>query len=173
MHDGRVEALGEGVGKGSEFRVSLPRATAHAAAAAAGSAPQRRVRRRRVLVVDDNIDNGESLRDVLRIEGHEVVVARDGPAALAALDHFAADVVLLDVGLPRMDGYMVAHAIRARFGVKPRPRLIALTGYARDEDKQSAMRSGFDEHLTKPVDPDRLLRVIVDESAAVTAQSAG
>jgi CheY-like chemotaxis protein len=92
-----------------------------------------------------------------------VVVVHDGPAALTMLDDFPADLVLLDVGLPRMDGYMVAHAIRARFAPgKSRPRIVALTGYGREEDRQAALRSGFDEHLTKPLDPDRLLRVVSD-----------
>ncbi|HUQ11826.1 MAG TPA: hybrid sensor histidine kinase/response regulator [Steroidobacteraceae bacterium] len=169
MHGGTVEALSEGVGKGSEFRVSLPRATGYPTPPASASSPQRRARRRRVLVVDDDVDNGESLRDVLRMGGHDVVVSRDGPAALAALDYFAADIVLLDVGLPRMDGFMVAHAIRARYGVKPCPRIIALTGYARAEDRQYAIRSGFDDHLTKPVEPERLLRVVADEGVTVAA----
>jgi signal transduction histidine kinase/ActR/RegA family two-component response regulator len=173
MHGGRIEALSEGVGKGSEFRISLPRATGYPMHTPAANAPQRRVRRRRVVVVDDTVDIGESLRDVLRMEGHDVVVARDGPAALAALDYFAADVVLLDVGLPRMDGFMVAHAIRARYGGKPRPRIIALTGYAQAEDRQSAMRSGFEYHLTKPVEPDRLLRIVADEPVAVAAHDPG
>ncbi|HEX6636345.1 MAG TPA: response regulator, partial [Steroidobacteraceae bacterium] len=116
--------------------------------------------------VDDNADNAESLRDVLRMEGHLVVVAREGTAALTALDHFVPDLVLLDVGLPRMDGYMVAHAIRARFGARPRPRIVALTGYAHSEDRQTALRSGFDDYLTKPVEPERLLRIVADEGVA-------
>ncbi len=169
MHGGRVEARSEGIGKGSEFRVTLPRATGITHPARIGAAPQRQVRRRRVLLVDDNADAGESLRDLLRMDGHDVIVTRDGPAALAALDRFAADIVLLDVGLPRMDGFMVAHAIRARFGVKPRPRIVALTGYGRDEDKQTTLRSGFDDHLTKPVDPDRLLRLVAEEGASAPA----
>lgn len=167
MHGGRVEAHSEGLNRGSEFRISLPRATSTGSAPAA-DIPQRRLRRRRVLVVDDNVDCAESLRDVLRMEGHEVTVARNGTTALAALDQFPADVVLLDVGLPHMDGYMVAHAIRARFGTKPRPRLVALTGYARDEDRQSALRSGFDDYLRKPIEPEKLLRLVSDEIVVVT-----
>jgi len=126
--------------------------------------PARPTVRRRVLVVDDNRDAGESLRELLRLHHHEVEVAHDGPGALALLEAFRADLVLLDIALPRMDGYMVAHAIRARFAHQLlRPRLVALTGYARDEDRHSALRSGFDGHLAKPVEPERLLRMIADE----------
>jgi signal transduction histidine kinase/ActR/RegA family two-component response regulator len=162
MHGGTVEASSEGMGHGSEFRVRLPRVFD---APVLERLRDRKVphggRRRRVLVVDDNRDCAESLRDVLRLDGHDVMMVRDGPAALSVLEDFPADVVLLDVGLPRIDGYMVAHAIRARFAPgRPRPRLIALTGYGREEDRQAALRSGFDEHLTKPVDPEGLLRLI-------------
>jgi signal transduction histidine kinase/ActR/RegA family two-component response regulator len=168
MHGGQVEAASEGVGRGSEFRITLPRATGVTHEKTAAGLPRSRVRKRRVLIVDDNADIADSLRDVLRMEGHEVLVAKEGTAALNALDHFAADLVLLDIGLPRMDGYMVAHAIRARFGVRPRPRIIALSGYARTEDRQSALRSGFDDHLTKPVEPERLLRLVADETTSMT-----
>jgi signal transduction histidine kinase/ActR/RegA family two-component response regulator len=162
MHGGSVHATSAGLGMGSEFEVRLPRAV-EPPVMAHGTRPSvpRRGRRRRVLVVDDDADCAQSLRDVLRLDGHEALSVRDGPAALSMLDDFAAEVVLLDVGLPRMDGYMVAHAIRTRFSPgRPRPRLVALTGYARDEDRQSALRSGFDEHLTKPVDPERLLALV-------------
>jgi signal transduction histidine kinase/ActR/RegA family two-component response regulator len=163
MHGGGVEASSLGLGKGSEFRLRLPRAARPIKDPAASPPPRARVRRRRVLVVDDSNDCAESLRDVLRLDGHTAVVVNDGPAALSMLDEFPADVVLLDVGLPRMDGYMVAHAIRARYAPgKPRPRIVALTGYGREEDRQSALRSGFDEHLTKPVEPERLLQVLTE-----------
>jgi CheY-like chemotaxis protein len=106
------------------------------------------------------------MRALLRTEGHEVEVLQDGAAALARLEEFRADIVLLDIGLPRMDGYMVAHAIRERFALAGRrPRLLALTGYGRDEDRAAALKAGFDAHLAKPVDPRRLLAIIgVDES---------
>jgi signal transduction histidine kinase/ActR/RegA family two-component response regulator len=172
MHGGSVEAVSEGLGKGSEFRVRLPRAAdVPLADAAQKRGPQRRPRRRRVLVVDDNFDCADSLRDVLRLDGHDVAVVHDGPAALTRLEDFAAEVVLLDVGLPRIDGYMVAHAIRARYPIgRARPRLVALTGYGRDEDRQAALRSGFDEHLTKPLDPEKLLRVVAEGSQTQPAR---
>jgi signal transduction histidine kinase/ActR/RegA family two-component response regulator len=170
MHAGVVEAQSAGLGRGSEFLVRLPRGAAPATGKSAGSGrPSHAVRRRRVLVVDDNADCAESLRSVLATDGHEVVVVHDGPAALSGLDGFAADVVLLDVGLPRMDGYMVAHAIRARCGEKRRPRIIALTGHVQQEDRQAALRSGFDDHLGKPLDPERLLRLVSEEIPASTS----
>ncbi|HEX5161730.1 MAG TPA: ATP-binding protein [Steroidobacteraceae bacterium] len=165
MHGGRVEAHSEGLGRGSDFRIYLPRVAAaqELLPGSAGQPPRPGVRRR-VLVVEDNPDAAESLRELLRLHHHEVEVANDGPTALRMLDAFRADVVLLDIGLPRMDGYMVAHAIRARFAhLHLRPRLLALTGYARDEDRHSALRSGFDGHLVKPVEPERLLQMIADE----------
>jgi signal transduction histidine kinase/ActR/RegA family two-component response regulator len=170
MHGGSVEAASEGVGKGSEFRIRLPRTKRPMSMAAIAQKPERRGRRHRVLVVDDNRDCADSLHDVLALEGHDVRVVHDGTAALSMLDQYAADVVLLDVGLPHMDGYMVAHAIRARFGTRPRPRIVALTGYGRVEDKQSALRSGFDNHLTKPVEPEELLRLLCEEVKSTARQ---
>jgi PAS domain S-box-containing protein len=164
MHGGRVEAGSEGLGSGSEFRVYLPQLDPPQVQPneqpRAASAPAKR----RVLVVEDNRDAAEALSQLLVMSGHEVEVVNDGASALEKLEEFPADVVLLDIGLPRMDGYMVAHAIRARFAnLDTRPRLLALTGYARDEDRASALRSGFDGHLIKPVEPEELLRVIMDD----------
>jgi len=164
MHGGTVEARSEGLEKGSEFTVRLPRvAAAPRAATDPDGGDSRPVARRRVLVVEDNRDSAESLRELLRLDSHDVEVAHDGASALSKLDEFRADVVLLDIGLPRMDGFMVAHAIRARFAHKPlRPRLVALTGHGRDEDRRAALGSGFDGHLTKPVEPAHLLRMVAE-----------
>ena len=168
MHGGTVEALSEGLGRGSEFRIRLPRATAYLSGRAMESLPPEfHVRRRRVLVVEDNVDAGESLRDLLLLDDHEVLVVNSGRQALSSLDFFAAEVVLLDVGLPHMDGYMVAHAIRARYPAGgSRPRIVALTGYGGEEDRLAALRSGFDHHLTKPVEPSELLRMVSARPAA-------
>ncbi len=173
MHGGRIEVHSEGLGKGSEFRISLPRIEAVAPAQPAGDDHEvRAVARRRVLVVEDSRDSAESLRELLRLDGHEVEVVHDGASALSKLDEFRADVVLLDIGLPRMDGFMVAHAIRVRFADQPvRPRLVALTGHAREEDRHAALRSGFDGHLSKPVEPARLLRMIAGEDMRHTTFS--
>jgi len=167
MHGGKVVVHSEGLNRGSEFRVRLPRITQFAEVLPhpASGAPQA-VARRRVLVVDDSRDTAESLRELLRIEGHEVETAHDGASALTKLDEFRADIVVLDIGLPRMDGFMVAHAIRVRFANhRQRPRLIALTGHASEEDRGAALRSGFDGHLAKPVEPARLLRMIAGEGS--------
>jgi len=167
MHGGKVEVHSDGLNTGSEFRVRLPRITqlAEVISHPANGVSQVAVRRR-VLVVDDSRDTAESLRELLRIEGHEVETAHDGASALAKLDEFRADVVILDIGLPRMDGFMVAHAIRVRFANhQMRPRLVALTGHAREEDRGAALRSGFDGHLSKPVEPARLLRMLADEGS--------
>ncbi len=168
MHGGTVEVASKGLNQGSEFRVRLPRVDGDSGQQAADSMPaELPVRRRRVLVVEDNADAAESLRDLLHLDDHDVMVVNDGAAALNALDRFRAEVVLLDVGLPRMDGHMVAHAIRARYATgTARPRIIALTGYGTEEDRLATTRSGFDDHLTKPVNPAELLRLISLRNAA-------
>ena len=165
MHGGRVEANSAGLGKGSVFRIQLPRVQAPVEPPAPQLSDERpAVRPRRVLIIEDNADAAESMRAVLRTDGHHVEVVYDGAAGLASLEDFRADFVLLDIGLPRMDGFMVAHAIRERFALAARrPRLLALTGYGREEDRASALKAGFDGHLSKPVDPRRLLQLVADE----------
>jgi CheY-like chemotaxis protein len=173
MQGGSVQASSEGLGKGSEFRIMMPRVAApELRAPADGADPGRPAARRRVLVVEDNRDAAESMRELLRMSGHEVEVAHDGAAALGRLEEFRADVVLLDIGLPRMDGFMVAHAIRARFAAaQQRPRLLALTGHTGEADRHAALRSGFDGHLAKPIEPGYLLRLIADEGQWQVASS--
>ncbi len=175
LHGGSVEAYSAGLHQGSEFRVRLPRR--HQSAIPAPQVPEepRAVKPRRVLVIEDNADAAESLRAVLQTDRHEVEVVHDGAEGLAKLEEFRADVVLLDIGLPRMDGYMVAHAIRERFALHGRrPRLMALTGYGREEDRTAALKAGFDGHLAKPVDPRRLLQVVADDTqASVTSRRGG
>jgi signal transduction histidine kinase/CheY-like chemotaxis protein len=165
MHGGNVRVSSAGLNKGSEFQIRLPRVGARSGSHDdSPQVPVKQVRPRRVLVVEDNLDAAESLRAVLRTEGHDVEVLQDGAAALARLEDFRADIVLLDIGLPRMDGYMVAHAIRERFALSGRqPRLLALTGYGREEDRNAALKAGFDAHLAKPADPRRLLQMMAEE----------
>jgi signal transduction histidine kinase/ActR/RegA family two-component response regulator len=171
MHGGSVEASSAGLGKGSEFRVRLPRVHAGVVPPISPAPDDRpRVRPRRVLVIEDNADAADSMRALLRTDGHEVEVVYDGASGLATLEDFRADIVLLDIGLPRMDGYMVAHAIRERFApAGRRPRLVALTGYGRDEDRHTALKAGFDAHLAKPVDPRRLLQIVAEEVSAASS----
>jgi signal transduction histidine kinase/ActR/RegA family two-component response regulator len=170
MHGGNVTAQSAGLGKGSEFHIRLPRILESPGSEAPASDELKAVRPRRVLVIEDNADAAESLRTLLRTDRHEVEVVNDGAAGLAKLEDFRADVVLLDIGLPRMDGYMVAHAIRERFALAGRrPKLLALTGYGRDDDRHAALKAGFDGHLAKPVDPRLLLQILADEPQASTA----
>jgi PAS domain S-box-containing protein len=163
LHGGSVEAQSEGVGKGSEFIVRLPRAEAPAAAApvapqaaaeAAHAQPAPTVPAR-ILVVDDNQDAAGTLAELLQMLGSEVAVAHDGKSAIDRTMQFKPHVVLLDIGLPDINGYEVARSIRTLADL-PQPRLIALTGWGQEQDKRLAEQAGFDEHWTKPVDPDRL-----------------
>ncbi len=151
-HGGRVEAESGGRGKGATFRIILPETIAeHAPAAIKAARTVGATTSRRVLVVDDNVDAAELLVLMLTATGHVATAVFDGPAALAELDTFAPDVVLLDLGLPVMDGFEVARRIRAgeRGG---QMTLIAITGYGRPNDRDATSKAGFDHHLVKPVD---------------------
>jgi CheY-like chemotaxis protein len=114
---------------------------------------------RRIVVVDDNRDSAESLALLLEMHGHEVQIAFSGPAALELAHTFRPEIVLLDIGLPGMDGREVARALRAAQGDHPL-LLVALTGYGQDEDRRLSREAGFDHHLVKPVDLQELVRVI-------------
>ena len=160
LHGGSVEARSEGLDQGSEFIVRLPRgraqdASRQAAAPAPGQAAAGISGPRRILVVDDNQDAANTLADLLQIMGMEVAVAHDGRSAVSQVAGFAPQVVLLDIGLPDINGYEVARRIRKLEGVA-QPRLVALTGWGQDQDKKLAEAAGFDDHWTKPVDPARL-----------------
>ena len=163
LHGGRIEARSDGLGMGSAFEVRLPLNTqaaepriepsaSHPAQACESASPQPR----RVLVVDDNEDIAASLARLLkRIYRHEVRVAHDGPSALRTADEFEPEIVLLDIGLPGMDGCEVARRLRD----EPRFQailLIALTGWGQESDRQRSEAAGIDHHLVKPVDPDAL-----------------
>jgi len=163
LHGGSIRAESAGLGRGSEFIVSLPLA-ARGPQAAETKEAVREQSARRVLVVDDNRDAAASLRLVLELDGHEVVAAYGAREALQAVERFRPEIVLLDIGLPEMDGYEVARRIRARPDGKL-IRLFALTGWAQEEDKRKAFESGFDEHLTKPVDSGTLRELIAGTAA--------
>ena len=149
LHGGNVDAHSAGVGKGSTFTFSLPAAPGRAAGAR-GARPVSAPGKQRVLVVEDEKDVREMLKFVLESEGHEVSIADSGVEGLARFGSFRPDVVLVDIGLPGMDGYEVARQARSLPGGK-RIRLIAITGYGQDKDRQQARDAGFDSHLTKPV----------------------
>jgi PAS domain S-box-containing protein len=162
LHGGRIAVDSEGPGRGAKFSVFLPLLAASSAAAAPEREPQLPSGGcdRRILVVDDNRDAAESLRMLLELAGCTVSVAFDGREALGAFEHFGPDIVVLDIGMPEMDGYEVARRIRAH----PEGRsvlLVALTGWGQDEDKRRARAAGFDEHLMKPVDPTLLNELIL------------
>jgi len=156
MHGGRIEAHSDGLGKGSEFTVTLP-ALAVAPEEVRPEQPAEPVAQRtaRVLLVEDNPDAADSLALLLEVLGHRVRSVHDGVTALDAARANPPDVMLVDIGLPGMDGYEVARRIRRDPALK-NTVLIALTGYGRDEDKRLAMAAGFDYHLVKPVNPDAL-----------------
>jgi signal transduction histidine kinase/ActR/RegA family two-component response regulator len=158
MHGGAVEAASEGPGRGSTFKISLPQIAALQETSGAAAAVS--WQRKRVLVVDDNVDAATSLVDLLRLDGHEVAGAYSAKEALESVNLFKPDAVLLDIGLPDMDGYQVAHRIR---GIGPSVRIIALTGYGQAEDVQRARDAGFDAHMVKPVDLNALERAICGE----------
>lgn len=155
LHGGVLTAHSEGPGRGSEFVVRLPAAEPPPAALADSTRGADDGMRQRILVVDDNVDAAESLGTMLAYSGHEVKVAHGGEEALTAAREFEPDVMILDLGMPGMDGYAVARAIRAdpRLG---QTRLIALSGYGQPEDRRRTADVGFDEHLVKPVEHDIL-----------------
>ena len=164
MHGGKVEAHSDGMGKGSEFVLRLPLEIGLLAVkpetVAVDVAKQAAVHRR-ILVVDDNRDSAESLAMLLRLHGVEVETAHDGHQALETAERFRPDMVLLDIGMPGMDGYEVARTIRAQpWGTDL--VLIAQTGWGQDEDRRRALEAGFDVHMTKPLDYSRLTKLIAD-----------
>jgi PAS domain S-box-containing protein len=148
MHDGTITAASEGRGRGAEFTVRLPVAPAEAPPPT--PTPRRPERSRRILVVEDNDDARESLRLLLEALGHHVFEAADGPQGLAVAQAHHPDVALIDLGLPKLDGYEVARALRGNPAGKTMT-LIAVTGYGQAEDRQRSKDAGFDAHLVKPV----------------------
>ncbi len=159
LHGGSVEARSAGIGCGAEFAIRLPAAPSlqvdHRAAPREAAQGRRPGRNARVLMVEDNPDSAETLGMILELLGHHVRVVHDGVAALDAARANVPDIVLIDIGLPGMNGYEVAEAMR-RDPQLGRIVLVALTGYGRPEDKARAMAAGFDYHLVKPVDVEAL-----------------
>jgi two-component system CheB/CheR fusion protein len=173
LHGGSIEGFSEGLGRGSEFRVQLPimredrtqngppmqpaenkSPSANPPEPAASESAVRRV-----LVVDDNVDTAESEAELVKLWGHQVAIAQSGPAAIELAIKFQPHIALVDIGLPEMNGYEVARRLRQLPHVS-RALLVAITGYGREEDQKAAREAGFDLHLTKPVDPVRLEKLL-------------
>lgn len=165
MHHGSVVAESEGPGRGSRFTVRLPlhnhgHGDAPSGSETASSPSGERARRRvRVLVVDDNVDAAESLQLLLNSRGHEARIAATGEAAVDCAPVYRPDVVLMDLGLPQMDGITAARLIRAQ-SQEPAPRIIALTGWGQENDRDRTRQAGFDGHLVKPVSWEALLEAL-------------
>jgi len=161
MHGGTVEAQSDGLTRGSEFTVRLPILSDAALPAShtSVSEPPLPTMRRRVLIVDDSEDGAESLAMLLQLGGHETHIAHDGVEAIEAAEKLRPDVVLLDIGLPRLNGYEVCHRLRKEPWAKDLV-LVALTGWGQEEDRHRSREAGFDAHLVKPVDHDALLRLL-------------
>jgi len=159
LHGGTVSAASGGAGQGSTFTVRLPRVARPASPAPPGAVPGGRTGARRVLVVEDNDDARDMLRSMLSLWGHEVEEAQDAEGALVHVTQWRPDMALVDIGLPRRDGYELARDIRSSREGRD-VFLVAVTGYGQPEDHGRAMDAGFDAHLVKPVDPDRLAALI-------------
>jgi CheY-like chemotaxis protein len=169
MHGGTVIARSAGEGHGSEFEVRLPifAEQVQSVEPKAGAALEQ-LRHRRIVVVDDNRDSAESLAMLLNITGNETYTAHDGLEAIAAIDRHRPEVVLLDIGLPKLSGYEVCRRVRAQ----PWGRnivLIALTGWGQDQDIRESRDAGFDGHLVKPVDYAALVDLLSSLAPAVSA----
>jgi PAS domain S-box-containing protein len=160
LHGGEIEARSAGVGYGSEFIVRLPLRNVNVIhqkpVIESSSAPPVS---RRVLIADDNRDAAESLAELLRMDGHDVTVVHNGKEALAAFSTFQPEVALLDIGMPELNGYEVARRVR-QGSLGRAVTLIAVTGWGQDRDKTESLAAGFNHHLTKPIEADRLLEML-------------
>ena len=170
LHHGTIEARSEGAGKGSEFIIKLPVEAARPAAAP--EQPKRPANgrasvARRVLVVDDNVDAAAMLAALIRQLGHEVEIVHDGSAALRAVEGYRPEVILLDIGMPGMNGFEVAQRLR-EVGRVPRLRIVAVTGWGKPEDRQRSREAGFDMHLIKPVELSEIQQALLLNGASST-----
>jgi CheY-like chemotaxis protein len=170
LHGGSVEVTSSGIGHGSEFIIRLPGTLLLADSPPAGPIPKREAARsptrRRVLVADDNRDAADTLALLLEMSGYEVAVAHSGRDAFEKLLRQPPDAAILDIGMPDMSGYEVARRFRQESG-RADVFLLAVTGWGQQDDIARAKEAGFDEHLTKPVDPDRVDQMLREYLAAI------
>ncbi len=161
LHGGTISVASEGLGQGTEFVVRLPVLQDEEPAPSGGAEPSKiaPTGRLRILLVNDSPDATQTLGKILELRGHEVDCVGDGPAAIDRVTASVPDVVILDIGLPGMDGYQVGRRLRERWG-SGRLKMIALTGYGGDEARSRALQAGFDYHLVKPVNFDELYRIL-------------
>jgi len=159
MHDGRVHARSDGPGMGSEFIVCLPRATSAMPRQGGDAEPACASGRRKILVVDDNRDAATSLAMMLKLMGNDTRTAHDGLEALDVAAMYHPDLILLDIGMPRLNGYETAKRIRDQAWGQ-NIRLVALTGWGQDNDRRKSEEVGFDEHMVKPISPESLKKLL-------------
>jgi CheY-like chemotaxis protein len=157
LHDGTIAVRSEGSGKGSEFVVTLPLGTPRPVSVSIP--PVLRGAPCRIVVVDDQEDSREMLRIVLEARRHVVYDAADGERAIQLIEEQKPDIAFIDIGLPVMDGFEVARSVRKRHDLK-RVKLVALSGYGTKRDVEAALSAGFDEHVTKPAEVDKLERIL-------------
>ncbi len=170
MHGGSVTAQSDGPGKGSAFTIRLPAASRPAAPAAAGDSPKKsKGGKCRVLVVDDNLDTAQGMASILNLLGHEVFTAHNGPEALKAASVHQPDFILLDIGLPGMNGYEVATRLRQEESSK-NAFIVAVSGYGQEEDLRRSKVAGFDRHLIKPVDLESFIELLATGRRQLTTQ---
>jgi CheY-like chemotaxis protein len=168
MHGGQVEATSAGLGQGSEFTLRLPALAdeqSHRAEKATGGADATELPPRRVLVVDDSPDAADTLAMMLQLVGQDARAAYDGPSALCLARDFRPALVFLDIGMPGMNGFDVAHRLPEEPGLGGTV-LVAVTGWGQDEDRRRSAEAGFDHHLVKPVEPDDVQKVLADPKLA-------
>jgi len=158
LHGGTIEARSEGLGKGSEFTIRIPAPVRTEPAVSFGQSNRQALGGVRVLVVDDNRDGADAMGMLISDLGGEVSVVYDGPSALALLEEFMPDVVLLDIGMPGMDGYETCKRIREACAMDV--AVVAITGWGQERDRKRATDAGFDAHLTKPADPVQIADLI-------------
>ena len=169
LHGGSIEARSAGEGRGSRFTIRLPGCAAPGGDDPGSTAGKAAARPRRIVIVEDNEDARQMLKALLELARHEVHDAADGPAAIELVGAVEPEVAFVDIGLPGMDGYEVARRLRERH---KELCLVALSGYGQPEDRRKAVEAGFDLHLLKPVDPERLAAIIAELPARRVGQAA-